>query len=101
MQGQVVCGHCALLISAESVSLQPDGGLRLQHGSGSSAQVGSQRPVQLPDMQLVRELVVTSKGTKAIRDSMDTLVLSYGHMRLALAHIYCLLRHHICSCLQT
>ncbi|KAL3138946.1 hypothetical protein ABBQ32_005758 [Trebouxia sp. C0010 RCD-2024] len=101
VQSQVVCSRCALLIGTESASLQPDGGLRFQHGSGSPAQVGSQRLVQLPDMQLVRELVVTSKGTKALQDSMDTLVLSYGHMRLALAHIYCLLRHHICFCLQT
>ena len=98
MQGQAVCGHCALLKDAESARLQPDGWLCVQHGTSSSAQAGGQRPVQFPDMHLVRELVVTSKGTKAIRDSMDTLVLSYGEMRLALAHIYCLLRHHICSC---
>lgn len=101
MQGKAVCGHCSLLKDTESARLQSDGRVCFHDRLGSSAQVGSQRPVQLPDMQLVRELVVTSKGTKAIRDSMDTLVLSYGHMRLALAHIYCLLRHHICSCQQT
>ena len=101
---QAVCGHCGLSQGAESLMLQPDGQVFPGVDSITSlvaAQAQSQQPVQLPDMQLVRELVMTSRGTKAIRDSMDTSVLSYGHMRLVLAHIYCLLRHNICSCLQT
>ena len=103
---QAVCGCCGLLQSIESVMLQPDGKVFLCGDNSTrlaAAQVQSQQSVQLPDMQLVRELVMTSRGTKAIRDSMDTSVLSYGHMRLALAHIYRLLRHHtkVCSCLQT
>ena len=99
-----VCSHCGLSQGCESLMLHPDGQV---FPSGDSitrlaaAQAQSQQPVQLPDMQLVRGLAMTSRGTKAIRDSMDTSVLSYGPMRLALAHIYCLLRHHICSCLQT
>lgn len=104
MHGQGVCGHCGLLQGAEGVMLQPDGQV-CQGGDSSTCLVASpeqnQQPVQLPDLQLVRELVMTSKGTKAVRDSMDTSVLSYAHMRLALAHIYCLLRRHICSCQQT
>lgn len=104
MHGQGACGHCGQLQGVESVMLQPDG--YVCPGGDSStclvvAQVQNQQPVQLPDMQLVRELVMTSKGTKAIRDSMETSVLSYGHMRLALAHIYCLLRRHVCCCQQT
>ena len=102
-QGLGVCSHCGLLQGTGSIMLQPDGQVFACSDSStclSPAQVQSQQPVQLPDMQLVRELVMTSKGTKAIRDSMDTSVLSYGDMRLALAHVYCLMRRHACSCQQ-
>ena len=98
---QAVCSHCGLLQDVDSARLKPDGRVCAWDGSSTclaAAQVQSQQPVQLPDMQFVRELVLTSKGTKALRDTMDTLVLSYGHMRLAFAHIYCLLRQHVCSC---
>ena len=104
MQGHAVCSHCALWQGIKSIWLQPNGQV-FPCGDSSmclaAAQLQSQQPVQLPDMQLMRELVTTNKGTKAIRDSLDTLVLSHGHMRLALAHIYCLLRHHLCFCQQT
>ena len=104
MHGQALCGHCGLLQGIGCIMLQSDGRVFALSDSStclSAAHVQSQQPVQLPDMQLVRELVMTSKGTKAIRDSMDTLVLSYGDMRVAIAHIYCLLQRHACSCQQS
>ncbi len=49
-------------------------------------------------MSLLKELVLTGKGTKALRDSMDDCDMTYGQLRLALAHLYCLLRNSVCQC---
>ena len=98
MQSTGVCSQCGLMQDESTVRLHPSGLVT----AGSQLAPGADEPrlVQLPDMQSMQELVLTSRGTKALRDSMDTCLLTYGQMRLALAHIYCLLRHQVCLCQQ-
>ena len=98
MQGQDRCSQCGLLQEDPNLKLHPSGLIHLNSESSIGAHEIDQLPVQLPDMQLTRQMVLTSKGTKALRDSMVTCLLTYGHMRLGLAHVFCLLRHHVCAC---
>ena len=100
-QSQASCSQCGLLQSQSSVSLHTDGLVRSAQEevvdlSTTEGQQG--RCTRLPDSSLLTELVLTGKGRKALRDSMDSSLLTYGHMRLALAHIYCLLRNSVCLC---
>ena len=94
-----VCRGCGLVEDQSRVKLgmqglMPADELPLKVG-GTAGQAG-----QLPDIDLLTELVLTGQGTKALRDSMDDCPLTYGPMRLALAHIYCLLRNSVCMCKQ-
>ena len=66
--------------------LQPNGML-----SGTQAEHSH----LLPDMDMVKELVKTGQGTRALREYMGPDVISYGQMRMALAHIYCLMLRHL------
>lgn len=59
----------------------------LQAHAAQSESVSSQL-LALPDVALIRELVKTGQGTKALRDQMGSDAISYGHLRLALAHVY-------------
>ena len=56
--------------------------------------------VQVPELHVLEQLVVTGKGTKALRESMDNCLLTHGQMRLGLAHLYCVLHNAVCSCKQ-
>ena len=100
-QSQPSCSQCGLLQSQSNVSLHTDGLVRSAQEElvDLSTTEGQQRRcTRLPDSSLLAELVLTGKGRKALRDSMDSSLLTYGHMRLALAHIYCLLRNSVCLC---
>ena len=98
MQGHGVCSQCGLLQEDPTLRLQPSGLYHLDNENSTGAAEPLQPSVQLPDMQVIRQLVLTSKEAKALRDSMESCLLTYGHMRLGLAHMFCLLRHQTCSC---
>lgn len=95
-QDQVVCRRCGLLQDQGSAILHGDGSVHVLQGSHATG--ASPQAVQLPELGFIKELVLTGKGTKALRDSMDMCAMTYGHMRLSLAHVYCLLRNSICLC---
>lgn len=104
MQDQAVCDQCGLLQDASSARLHSSGGLSSASGPimcDVVAETPRQQPFQLPDIKIVSDLVVTGRRTKALRDCMEGCSLSYGHMRLALAHIFCLFRLNFCSCATT
>ena len=83
---------------APQLWLQPDGTVtpRLQ-AMGCSDNVGcvGQQGVQLVNVALIEELVKTGKDTKALREWMGSDAMSYGQMRVALAHLYRLTLLHI------
>lgn len=95
-QAQVVCRRCGLLQDQGNAILHGDGSVHVLHGNRATG--ACPQAVQLPELGFIRELVLTGKGTKALRDSMHMCAMTYGHMRLSLAHVYCLLRNTICPC---
>ena len=97
-QGQAVCSDCELLCDQGAFVMHSDGTVQVYHGIRAVGGGPNSKVVQLPDMSLLRELVQTGKGTKALRDSMDDCDMTYGQLRLTLAHLYCLLRNNVCQC---
>ena len=95
-QGQAVCSDCELPCDQGAVVMHSNGAVC--HGIRAVGGGPNSKVVQLPDMSLLRELVQTGKGTKALRDSMDDCEMTYGQLRLTLAHLYCLLRNSVCQC---
>lgn len=72
--------------------LQLDGTLTCQphklHVHETGAEHTGQHVVQLPVRGLVEEMVKTGQGIKALRDYIGPDAMSYGQMRIALAHLY-------------
>lgn len=97
-QGQAVCSHCELPCDQGAVVMHSNGAVQVCRGIRAEGGGPDSKVVQLPGMSLLKELVLTGKGTKALRDSMDDCDMTYGQLRLALAHLYCLLRNSVCQC---
>jgi len=97
-RGQAVCSDCKLPCDQGAVVMHNNGAVQVCHGVRAVGCGPNSRVVQLPDMSLLTELVQTGKGTKALQDSMDDCDMTYGQLRLALAHLYCLLRNSVCQC---
>ena len=97
-EGQAVCSDCKLPCDQGIVVMHSDGAVQVCHGIRAVGGGPNSKVVQLPDMSVLKELVQTGKGTKALRDSMDSCDMAYGQLRLALAHLYCLLRNSVCQC---
>jgi len=97
-RGQAVCSDCKLPCDQGAVVMHSNGVVQVCHGTRVVGGSPNSKVVQLPDMSVLKELVQTGKGTKALRDSMDDCDMTYGQLRLALAHLYCLLRNSVCQC---
>ena len=97
-QGQTVCSDCELPCDQGALVMDSNGAVQLCVGIRAMGDSPSSKVVQLPDISILKELVQTGKGTKALRDSMDGCDIAYGQLRLALAHLFCLLRHSVCQC---
>ncbi|DBA71996.1 TPA: hypothetical protein ACH3X2_010739 [Trebouxia sp. C0005] len=97
-QGLAVCSDCELPCDQSTAVMHSNGAVQVCHGIRAVGFGPNSRVVQLPDMSLLKELVQTGKGTKALRDSMDACEMTYGQLRLTLAHLYCLLRNSVCQC---
>ena len=101
IQAQAVCHECGLSLDQGSAELGSSGLVHMPNQKSTDrdtiARCGG-GAAQLPEMSGLTDLVLTGKGTKALRDGMQNSTVTYGHMRLALAHMHCLLRNTVCSC---
>ena len=83
---------CRLTVQAPQSWLHPNGTVTADsqalQAHAAHPESASSDPIALPDADLVRELVRTGQGTKALREQMGSEAISYGHIRLALAHLY-------------